>query len=114
MSNQRFFKGQRIKVANPPVLDNDPRSGPKPWGMEAIIVESKLDCKRPEDKGKADLESQFMILTLKPDGSPREVLGWYSDVNFTLLSDDRAAGELLIEANAENVARSWREYRGER
>ncbi len=87
---QKFFRGQRVKIA-----DEMPRSMRHfEKGCEAIVVGSYTDqCMRT-----ADSDHKFTLCLLDKNGKPFDRVSWYGEHQLTLLSDDRRAGEDLLQA----------------
>lgn len=65
-----------------------------PAGFEAIVVGSYSD--QYGRMGGERSDTQFTLCQLK-DGKPVNQISWYYEDQLTLLSDDRMAGEAILQ-----------------
>lgn len=85
---QKFFRGQRVLIRMPTV----PFRTPKDIGCEAIVIGSYAD----QYGGPNHEDFTLLVFKTKPKVYSFQC-SWYHVSGLQLLSDDRVAGELLIQ-----------------
>lgn len=89
MSKQKFFRGQRVKLDDvmPEFMSHFPAGG------EAIVDHSYTDIYYGDE-----FQNQSLALVLlDPVKEFRGWTAWYHESQLTLLSDDRVAGEKILQ-----------------
>ena len=85
MNSQKFFRGQRVRIGD---LTHGPYCYNCGQGKEAIVVGSYSDL-----YGKQDGEPGYSLFI----PSENDTVSWYPESSLELVSDDRRAGEELIQ-----------------
>ena len=89
MKDQKFFRGQRVRVAD----DLGSMMSHFTSGCDAIVVGSFSDqifCRRGAD------EESYTLLLKDEDGTMGTV-SWYKESQLTLVSDNRIRGEEILQ-----------------
>ncbi len=98
MKNQKFFRGQRVRVAD----DLGSMLRHFQSGCDAIVVGSYTGCDAivvgsyTDQYGSAAGEDPEYTLLLKDDGV-MDTVSWYEESQLTLVSDDRVRGEEILQ-----------------
>jgi len=89
MKNQKFFRGQRVRVAD----DLGSMMRHFTSGCDAIVVGSFSD--QISSTSGADEESYTLLL--KNEDGTTGTASWYEESQLTLVSDDRIRGEEILQ-----------------
>ncbi len=97
MKNQKFFRGQRVRVAD----DLGSMMRHFTSGCDAIVVGSFSDQMSRISGADMDIvkeiEESYTLLLLKSEDGTMSTASWYEESQLTLVSDDRIRGEEILQ-----------------